>query len=63
MRLIDKQVDKAYSEIKKLYEEGKLGEESLKKLLSKHMWEMYSHAFGISYNVWKKRNGYNKGNN
>lgn len=56
MRLIDKQVEKSYSQIMSLYKEGKLGEESLKKVLTNAMWEMYSHAFGISYNVWKKRN-------
>lgn len=57
MRLIDKQVEKSYNQIMNLYKEGKLGEESLKKVLNSGFWEMYSHAFGISYNVWKKRNG------
>ena len=56
MKLIDKQVEKSYNQIMTLYKEGKLGEESLKKVLNSGFWEMYSHTFGIPYNVWKKRN-------
>lgn len=56
MRLIDNAVDNTYNKLEKLYNEGKLGEESVKKVLRNSMWNLYSTAFGISYNVWKKRN-------
>ena len=56
MRLIDNAVDNTYKKLEELYNEGKLGEESVKKVLNGSLWKMYSAAFKISYNVWKKRN-------
>lgn len=57
MKLIDRYVEKTYKQIESLYNNGKLGEESIKKILCHNFWEVYSATWGIAYNVWKKRDG------